>query len=70
MREARARRLDVVGAYHSHPRSAAIPSATDAVAGFSDFLFLIIGLGVDPPAVAAWSWTDGNFAAVPLVRFP
>jgi proteasome lid subunit RPN8/RPN11 len=70
MRDARARGLEVVGAYHSHPRSRAEPSATDAAEGFSSFVFLIAGLGAEPPELTAWDWTDGNFAAVPLVRFP
>lgn len=70
IREARARGLRVVGAYHSHPRSAATPSATDAADGFPHFLFVIVGLGAEPPEITAWSWADGNFAAVPLVRFP
>ena len=32
--DARRRSLDVIGAYHSHPRSAAVPSATDAAEAF------------------------------------
>ena len=70
IREARARGLRVVGAYHSHPRSAATPSATDAADGFSHFLFVIVGLVGARPEVTAWIWADGNFTAVPLVRFP
>jgi proteasome lid subunit RPN8/RPN11 len=68
LREARARKLDVIGAYHSHPRSAAVPSATDRAEAFSGFVFLIVGLGTTPPVLSAWTWTDGNFADVPLVR--
>jgi proteasome lid subunit RPN8/RPN11 len=68
LRTARERSLDVVGAYHSHPRSLATPSPTDREAGFSHFLFLIVGLGADPPEFRAWHWDDGNFTAVPLVR--
>jgi proteasome lid subunit RPN8/RPN11 len=70
IRAARARGLDVVGAYHSHPRSAAAPSPTDAAAAFSDFVYLIVGLRREPPELAAWTWADGNFTAVPLVRVP
>lgn len=65
---ARARGLDIVGAYHSHPRSAAVPSETDGAEAFTNFVFLIVGLGVDPPDLRAWMWDGGNFAAVPLVR--
>ena len=69
IRAARAQLLDVVGAYHSHPQSAALPSATDAAEAFAEFLFLIVGLASDPPEIAAWRWEDGNFTAFPLVRF-
>ena len=69
IRDARARGLEVIGAYHSHPRSDASPSATDAAEGFTNFLFIIVGLTADPPQVTGWSWADGNFAPVPLVRF-
>ena len=68
IRDARARSLEVIGAYHSHPRSPAIPSATDAEEAFADFVFLIVGLVADPPEVRAWRWAGGNFAPVPLVR--
>jgi desampylase len=68
IRAARGRALDVVGAYHSHPRSTAVPSDTDRAEAFSDFVFLIVGLDADPPELTAWSWRGGNFAAVPLVR--
>jgi proteasome lid subunit RPN8/RPN11 len=60
----------VIGAYHSHPRSAAAPSATDAAQGFGDFVFVIVGLAAEPPELTAWVWAGGNFAAVPLVRHP
>ena len=66
--EARERSLDVIGAYHSHPRSKPVPSETDRAEAFSGFYFLIAGLGVDPPELRAWIWMDGNFAAVPFVR--
>ena len=68
IRVARTRGLEVVGAYHSHPRSPAVPSATDAAEAFAQFLFVIAGLGVEPPELTGWRWEDGNFTAVPLVR--
>ena len=68
IRAARRDRLEVIGAYHSHPRSSAAPSPTDAAEGFSHFVFLIVGLGVEPPEVAAWTWSAGNFAPLPIVR--
>jgi proteasome lid subunit RPN8/RPN11 len=46
MREARARGLDVIGFYHSHPRSRAYPSETDiAESGYAGALHLIVGVG-------------------------
>jgi proteasome lid subunit RPN8/RPN11 len=68
IRLARRGGLQVVGAYHSHPRSTAVPSATDALEAFSDFLWIIAGLGTEPPELTAWTWSDGNFTPVPLVR--
>jgi len=46
IRAARAEGLDVVGAYHSHPSSAAIPSPTDIAEANSgsDFLYVIVSL--------------------------
>jgi proteasome lid subunit RPN8/RPN11 len=70
IRLARHRNELVVGAYHSHPRSHAVPSATDAAEAFPDFVFLIVGLASDPPDVRAWTWAEGNFALVALVRDP
>jgi proteasome lid subunit RPN8/RPN11 len=67
IRTARQRGLQVIGAYHSHPASRAIPSETDRSQAFSSFLFVIVGLGSDPPAIGAWELAAGNFAPVPLV---
>lgn len=68
MRDARERSLEVIGAYHSHPRSRAVPSETDRAEAFSGFYFLIAGLGANPAELQAWTVIDGNFAAVPFVR--
>jgi proteasome lid subunit RPN8/RPN11 len=44
-REARRQGLDVVGFYHSHPRSGAAPSAADdAEASYADAVSLIVGM--------------------------
>jgi proteasome lid subunit RPN8/RPN11 len=67
---ARARKQQVIGAYHSHAHSRAVPSATDTAEAFPNFLFVIVGLGPDPPELLAWTLVDGNFIAVPLVRDP
>jgi len=67
-REARNRGLDIVGFYHSHPRSPAEPSETDrAEAGYDNHLYLIVSLASDPPAVSAYALEHGNFRALPFV---
>ena len=67
-REARTRGLEVVGFYHSHPRSGAAPSDTDvAEAAYPGCLFVIIGLGADPPEVRLFGFDHGNFHERPLV---
>lgn len=66
LRAARADGLEVVGAYHSHPAGAAVPSATDRAEASPDFLYVIVGL--QPPAVRAWRLVAGNFVPVSLVR--
>jgi len=44
LRLARAEGLDVIGAYHSHPASAPVPSPTDLAEGLPNFLYLIATL--------------------------
>ena len=68
IRLARARGLEVIGAYHSHPRSDPAPSASDVAEAFDEFLYVIIGLAPDPPQLRAWRLAAGNFVHVPLVR--
>jgi proteasome lid subunit RPN8/RPN11 len=66
IRDARAARLDVIGAYHSHPKSAPVPSATDigeANSG-SDFLYVIVSL-VDED-VRAYRIEEGQAVRIPL----
>ena len=63
----------VAGAYHSHPKSAPIPSPTDQAQAFQDFVFLIVGRSDRLPRpfmVRAWRLRSGNFAEVPLVSVP
>jgi desampylase len=68
IRRARLAGLDVVGAYHSHPATAAVPSATDRAEAFPHFLFVIVSLATQPPVVEGWHLVDGNFAPTRLVR--
>lgn len=67
-REARERGLAVLGFYHSHPRSAAVPSATDRdEAAYPGHLYLIVGLASDPPDLRLYQLDAGNFRQVPFV---
>jgi proteasome lid subunit RPN8/RPN11 len=69
IRDARERGVAIVGFYHSHPRSAAVPSETDrAEATSPGHLFLIVGLASADPEIRLYRFTDGNFLEVPLVR--
>ena len=68
IRRARREGLEVVGAYHSHPGTPAVPSATDRAEAFPDFLFVIVSLAGASPQVNGWQLTDGNFVPVRLVR--
>jgi proteasome lid subunit RPN8/RPN11 len=67
VRTARRERLEVIGAYHSHPGSAAEPSATDRAAAFAGFLF-VIASPIPQPHLRVWELLDGNFTERPLVR--
>jgi desampylase len=72
IREAGRLGLAVVGAYHSHPRSAPAPSARDdedAAGREQGFVSIIVSLRDESaPALRAFVWRDGNFRPVTLVR--
>jgi proteasome lid subunit RPN8/RPN11 len=59
--------MGVVGAYHSHPRSAPVPSPTDVAQAFEEFLYVIAG-PVDGGSleVRGYRLTGGQFEAVEL----
>ena len=60
-RYGRDRGLEVLGFYHSHPRSAAVPSAADlSEAAYLDHLYVIVGLAADPPEVRVFGFDNGN----------
>ena len=68
MKRVRAEGRAVVGAYHSHPRSPAIPSPTDlAEAHYEEFLYVIVSLA-DPaaPDVRGYRLNGRNFVPVTL----
>jgi desampylase len=66
IRHARQLGVEVVGAYHSHPRSAPIPSETDREQAFEEFLFVIAGT----TGIRGWRLRSGNFVEATLVRVP
>lgn len=69
IRAARARGLDVIGAYHSHPRSAAEPSPTDLAEGdVGPWLHVIVSLASGPPDVRAYRYARDGAVTVPLRR--
>jgi proteasome lid subunit RPN8/RPN11 len=71
LKAARRGHLEVVGFYHSHPRTTGDFSATDlAEATYPNHLFLIVGLGADRPDIRLF-WFDGrNFLEAPFVTVP
>jgi desampylase len=61
----------VVGAYHSHPRSPAAPSATDLREAFyPEFIWLIASLAGTLPEIQAYRLSGGNFVPVRIVPVP
>jgi [CysO sulfur-carrier protein]-S-L-cysteine hydrolase len=68
IRRARQEGTRLVGAYHSHPRGAASPSATDiAEAHDPELLYVIVSLGEDvEEAVKAWRIRAGTACPVDL----
>jgi proteasome lid subunit RPN8/RPN11 len=62
MKRLRGTGREIVGAYHSHPRSEAVPSTTDIAEAVSgDFLCVIVSL-IDPdrPVTRAYHLRDGT----------
>jgi proteasome lid subunit RPN8/RPN11 len=70
MKRVRGEGRAVLGAYHSHPRSPAVPSATDlAEAHYEEFLYVIVSLADQAaPDVRGYRLSGRNFLPVPLVR--
>lgn len=67
-REARRRGLQVVGFYHSHPRSPAEPSETDlAEFSYPDHLYVIVSLRAGAPEIGLFRLERGNFQRLPFV---
>jgi [CysO sulfur-carrier protein]-S-L-cysteine hydrolase len=68
IRRARTERRTILGAYHSHPRTSAVPSPSDLrEALYGDFLYVIVSLA-DPRAadLRAYRLDAGSFVPAPL----
>jgi proteasome lid subunit RPN8/RPN11 len=66
-RRARAIGLEVVGAFHSHPRSEAVPSAADLAEAWPDLIYVIVSVAGPAEAdVRAWRLQDTGFVEVPV----
>jgi proteasome lid subunit RPN8/RPN11 len=60
--------LDLGAIYHSHTRSAPLPSQTDInLAAHPHALYVIVGLAGDEPDVRAWRIADGEVSESELV---
>ena len=61
-RDMRARGLDLLAVYHSHPTSAAVPSRIDLERHWlTGVMCMIVSLAVTPPDVKAWWLTETEF---------
>lgn len=69
IRELRGTERDIIGAYHSHPASPAVPSPTDIAAAWSaDFVYVIVSLEHEArPDVRAFVIGDGNYIPIELL---
>jgi [CysO sulfur-carrier protein]-S-L-cysteine hydrolase len=68
MKSLRAQGRTVLGAYHSHPRTAALPSATDVAEAHyeQDFLYVIVSLGREPPDLRAYRLEGDRMIEAPF----
>ncbi|MDX1396886.1 MAG: M67 family metallopeptidase [Gemmatimonadota bacterium] len=61
-RDARAAGLEIVGFWHSHPDSPAVPSETDRSRAWPGYAYLIVSVsGSVVAAMRAWRFDDGEF---------
>ena len=69
IRKARAAGQEVIGAYHSHPASAALPSASDlAEASEGSPVMLIVSLMPPAPLVRAFMLEPGGSKEIRIVK--
>jgi [CysO sulfur-carrier protein]-S-L-cysteine hydrolase len=68
LRDAEANGGELVGVFHSHTHTDAYPSETDVAQAFEPgWLYVIVSLKADAPAVRAYRIRDGSIAEVPVV---
>jgi [CysO sulfur-carrier protein]-S-L-cysteine hydrolase len=68
IRRLRGRDRAIVGAYHSHPHSAAEPSASDIGEAYDpELVYVIVSLGGAAPEVRAWRIREGVAVEVRVV---
>ena len=62
----------ILGAYHSHPRSAAIPSATDIAEAYYDenFVYVIVSLERESPDIRVYRVAQRDLLAVDFEPVP
>jgi proteasome lid subunit RPN8/RPN11 len=66
-REARARGLEILGFYHSHPDAEPAPSEHDRAAAWPWYVYLIVGIGAGRARGAtAWRLRDDRTAFDPV----
>jgi proteasome lid subunit RPN8/RPN11 len=68
MKSLRTRGRSILGAYHSHPRTAARPSPTDVAEAHyeRDFVYVIVSLEREPPDVRAYRLEREAMIEAPL----
>ena len=60
-------KIEIVGVYHSHPTSRAVPSASDLECRYSDDVAtVIVSLATEPPEVRGWRVVEGRFVEIEL----
>jgi proteasome lid subunit RPN8/RPN11 len=64
--------VEIIGVYHSHPRSAPVPSPTDRQEATADFLYVIAGPtdGSTAFELRAYRLIEGGFEEVVLIGDP
>ncbi len=66
-KEADAQGLEVLGYYHSHPATPAVPSRTDVARAVDPFaVYVIVSLATEPPEVRAYRILDGHYRELEL----